>query len=153
MVRLLKKDEAGWMGKEAVVAYFRISGRHVPQYTEERHGKPESWKPMCELRFKPHTFWEVKSGSLPPEPVYSVTVKIVLWQWMWCIKQNLKILRLTGFCNRGGLCLLRGTFCPHSVFMCFVWIWVQTAIITLYSINWLVFITETECVYCAVRTW
>jgi len=29
-------------------------------------------------------------------------------------------------------------FCPHSVFMCFVWIWEQTAIISLYSINWLV---------------
>jgi hypothetical protein len=26
------------------------------------------------------------------------------------------------------------------------------AIISLYSINWLVCITETECVYCAVRT-
>jgi hypothetical protein len=50
------------------------------------------------------------------------------------------------------VCLLRGTFCPHSVVMCFVWIWEQTAIISLYSINWLVFITETECVYCAVRS-
>ena len=39
-----------------------------------------------------------------------------------------------------------------AVFMCFVWIWEQTAIISLYNINWLVFITETECVYCAVRT-
>jgi hypothetical protein len=29
--------------------------------------------------------------------------------------------------------------------MCFVWIWEQTAIISLYSINGLVFITETEC--------
>ena len=36
--------------------------------------------------------------------------------------------------------------------MCFVWIWEQTAIISMYSIDWLVFITETECVYCAVRT-
>jgi len=36
--------------------------------------------------------------------------------------------------------------------MCFVWIWEQTAVISLYSINWLVCITETECVYCAVRT-
>jgi len=43
------------------------------------------------------------------------------------------------------------TFCPHSVFMCFVWISEQAAIISLYSINWLVCITETECVYCAVR--
>ena len=64
------------------------------------------------------------------------------------------------------MCLLRGTdwifiyrsltlnnsmFSPHSVFICFVWISEQTAIISLY-INWLVFITETECVYCAVRT-
>jgi len=44
------------------------------------------------------------------------------------------------------------TFSPHSVFMCFVWISEQTVIISLYSINSLVFITETECVYCAVRT-
>ena len=36
--------------------------------------------------------------------------------------------------------------------MCFVWIWEQTAIISLYSTNWLVFVIETECVYCAVRT-
>ena len=36
--------------------------------------------------------------------------------------------------------------------MCFVWLWEQTVIISLYSINGLVFITETECVYCAVRT-
>ena len=26
-------------------------------------------------------------------------------------------------------------FCPHSVFMCFVWVWEQTAIIYLYSIK------------------
>ena len=44
------------------------------------------------------------------------------------------------------------TFCSHSVFMCFVWIWEQTAIISLYSINWLVCITETWSVYCTVRT-
>ena len=36
--------------------------------------------------------------------------------------------------------------------MCFVWIGEQTAIISLYSINLLVFITETERVYCAART-
>jgi hypothetical protein len=30
--------------------------------------------------------------------------------------------------------------------MCFVWISEQTAIISLYSSNWLDFITETECV-------
>jgi hypothetical protein len=36
--------------------------------------------------------------------------------------------------------------------MCYVCISEQTTIISLYNINWLVFITETECVYCAVRT-
>jgi len=29
-----------------------------------------------------------------------------------------------------------------AIFMCFVWVWEQTAIISLYNINWLVFITE-----------
>ena len=36
--------------------------------------------------------------------------------------------------------------------MCFVFIWEQTATCATYSINWLVFITEMKCVYCAVRT-
>ena len=36
--------------------------------------------------------------------------------------------------------------------MCFVWIWEQTAIISLDNFNWLVCITETESVYWAVRT-
>jgi hypothetical protein len=50
------------------------------------------------------------------------------------------------------VCLLRGTFCPHSVFMCFVWIVVKTAINSLKFNNCLVVITETACVYCAVRS-
>ena len=41
---------------------------------------------------------------------------------------------------------------PTQCIFVFVWISEQTAIISLYSINWLVCITETECVYCAVRT-
>ena len=57
------------------------------------------------------------------------------------------------FTARYGLDFIsNSTFCPHSVFMCFVWIWEQTAIISLYSINWLVYKTKMECVYCAVRT-
>ena len=58
----------------------------------------------------------------------------------------------TGSLYTASLTFSNSTFCPDSVFMCFVWIWEQTGIISLYSINWLVFITETECVYCAVRT-
>jgi len=44
------------------------------------------------------------------------------------------------------------TFRPHSVFICCAWISEPTAIISLYRVNWLGFITETEYVYCAVRT-
>jgi len=51
------------------------------------------------------------------------------------------------------VCLLRGTDWVFIIkVVCFVWISEQTAIISLYKINWLVFITKTECVYCAVRT-
>ena len=48
------------------------------------------------------------------------------------------------------LTFTNSTFCPHSVFMCIVWISKQTAIISLYSINWLDFITERERV-CLLR--
>ena len=47
------------------------------------------------------------------------------------------------------LSVRNSSFCPPNVFMCFLW---KTAIISLYNINWLVFITKTVCVYCAVRT-
>jgi len=36
--------------------------------------------------------------------------------------------------------------------MCYVWISEQGAIISVYSLNLSVFITEEESVYCAVRT-
>ena len=37
-------------------------------------------------------------------------------------------------------------------FMCFVFIWEQTANCATYSINWLVFITEMKSIYSEVRT-
>jgi len=40
----------------------------------------------------------------------------------------------------------------HTVFMCFVFIWEQTATCATYSINWLGFITQMKSVYSAVRT-
>jgi hypothetical protein len=69
--------------------------------------------------------------------------------WLVCITETGCV-----YCavRTGSLTFNNSTFCPHSVFMCFVWISEQTVIISLYSINWLVCITETECVYCAVRT-
>ena len=72
---------------------------------------------------------------------------------------------LTGLYNRDlTLCTPVVTICttrfniqqsyvlPTQLYLCFVWISEQTAIISLYNINWLIFITETESVYCAVRT-
>ena len=44
---------------------------------------------------------------------------------------------------------------PHGDYialMCFVWLSEQTVAFVLHSINRLVFITEAESVYCAVRT-
>ena len=93
------------------------------------------------------------------------------WIYVFCIdiRTNSDYFRiqhkLTDFYNRDltlyspavnicttSLTFNNSTFCPHSIFMCFVWIWEQTAIISLYNINRLVFITETESVYCVVRT-
>jgi len=39
-----------------------------------------------------------------------------------------------------------------TLYLCFVFIWEQTAACATYSIKWLVFITEMKRVYCAVRT-
>jgi len=62
------------------------------------------------------------------------------------------LLKPSGFCTVSpGLTIRNATLWPQSVFPYFVWISEQTAIISVYSISWLVFITETECVYCAVR--
>ena len=67
---------------------------------------------------------------------------------------------MTDFCNPDEVCLTRGTervlvynstFCLHNVFVCFVWILEQTAIIPQYNINCLIFVTQTKCVYRAVR--
>ena len=51
-----------------------------------------------------------------------------------------------------GLTIKIDAFCLQNKFMYILCISEQTAIISLYSINWLVFITETDSVYCAVRT-
>ena len=46
----------------------------------------------------------------------------------------------------------RGCMLGNAKFFCFVWISEQPPIISLYNINWLLFISEMLCVYCAVRT-
>jgi hypothetical protein len=99
------------------------------------------------------TDWVFKCYVLPTQCVYVFcmdlrTAIISLYSINWLVfiteMECVYCAVRTGYLN--------ATFCPHSVFMCFVWISEPTAIISLYSINWLVFITEMECVYCAVRT-
>ena len=64
---------------------------------------------------------------------------------------NLSNPSVTVMCSPG-LTQTNSMFSPDNMFICFVCISEQTAFISLYNINWLVFITETECVYCVVRT-
>ena len=51
------------------------------------------------------------------------------------------ILRYAAF-STASLTFNSSTFCPHSVFMCFVWIWEQTAIILPENIKLFIFMTE-----------
>jgi hypothetical protein len=92
--------------------------------------------------------------------MYRTVVTICTAQWSLYVPPVVTICTASGhymyrtvvtICT-ASLTFSNSTFCPHSVFVCFVWISEQTAIISLYSINLLVFITETECVYCAIWT-
>ena len=85
--------------------------------------------------------------------MYRTVVTICTAQWSLYVPHSGHYMYRTAVT----ICTTSSTFtilrsAPTAVFMCFVWISEQTAIISLYNINWLVFITETECVYCAVRT-
>ena len=94
--------------------------------------------------------FKTKNSAFCPHSVFMCFV----WIWEQTTIISLYSINWLVFYNRDEVCLLRGTgwvyiynsaFCPHSVFMCFMWIWEQTAIISLYIIKWLVFITMTEC--------
>jgi len=99
----------------------------------------------CTTRFNTNQFY-----VLPTQCIYVVCVDLRTNSDYFTVQHW-----LTGFynwdCVFTARYVLHSTFCPHSVFMWFVWIWEQTAIISLYSINWLVFINEMGSVHCAVR--
>jgi hypothetical protein len=63
-----------------------------------------------------------------------------------CIHRFVK-LRLT--LSSPSVTTANSTFCQHSAF---VFLIILTTVVSLYSINWMVFIIETECLYCAGRT-
>jgi hypothetical protein len=87
-----------------------------------------------------------------PQMSFRKTYRLQLLSWKgqritWLTLQSPVVTVCTA-----SLTFTNSTFCPHGVLTCFVWVSEQTAIVSLHSINWLVFTTEAECVYCAVRT-
>ena len=69
-----------------------------------------------------------------------------------CIILYRNLLKPTGHVTHQQFNIQQLCVLPHTVFMCFVFVWEQTATCATYSINWLVFITEMKSVYSAVRT-
>ena len=68
--------------------------------------------------------------------VYRTTVTICTAQWSLYVPPNGHYIHRTvvTICTTS-LTFNNSTFCPHNVFICFVWISEQTAIISLYNIN------------------
>ena len=64
---------------------------------------------------------------------------------------HINILKPTGYVMHQQFNIQQLYVLP-TLYLCFVFIWEQTATSATYSINWLVFITEMKSVYCAVRT-
>ena len=60
----------------------------------------------------------------------------------WFFNRDLTLYSPVVAIYTASLTFNNSTFCPHNVFTCSVWISEQTAIISLYNINWLVFITK-----------
>ena len=92
-------------------------------------------------------YWSLKMkvgySSETSETIYQMTRRHIV--------ENINILKPTG-CLYQQVLKLTKWFSARTVFMCFVFIWEQTATCATYSINWLVFITEMKSVYSAVRT-
>jgi len=102
-----------------------------------------------EKNFQKLFFFSVKYISVTKELSFWI---LVLFYFDFGEEMLLKIYSpMVSICTTS-LTSNNSMFYPHSILTCFVWISEQTAIISLHIINLLVFITETESVYCAVRT-
>ena len=96
--------------------------------------------------------------SLYVEPsghyIYRTVVIICIAQWLLYLPHSGHyIYRAVVTICTTSLTFNKSHVLPTQLYLCvLLWISEQTAIISLYNINWLVCLTETECVYCAVRT-
>ena len=91
-------------------------------------------------------FLNLRTKYLPRHPILEHPQPVFFLECLPCSKSSI------WWGLKSSLTFNNATFWPHSVFFYFVWIWEQTAIISLYNINWLVCIIEIYSVYCAVRT-
>ena len=80
------------------------------------------------------------------------TFTYVLWDTLFCLWQYLNLLKPTCYVMHHQQFNIQQMYALPTLYLCFVFIWEQTATCATYSINWLVFITEMKSVYSAVRT-
>jgi len=73
-----------------------------------------------------------------------ITVKILMLQ-------TINLSKPTGYVMQQQF-NIQQLYALPTLFMCFVFIWEQTATCATYTTNWLVFITQMKSVYSAVRT-
>jgi hypothetical protein len=93
---------------------------------------------LCTVRFKIQQFYVLPTrcicvlcGSQNKQQIFPYTA---LTDWFLQPRRSVYCAVRTGSLYSASLTFSNSTFCPHSVFVCFVWIWEQTAI-SLYSIN------------------
>jgi hypothetical protein len=99
------------------------------------------WSPVVTICTAQWSLYVLHSGHY----MYRTVVSICTAQWSLYVPPSGHYMYRTVVTTcTASLTFNNSTFCPHSVFMCFVWIWEQTAIISLHSTDRLVFITETE---------
>jgi hypothetical protein len=90
-----------------------------------------------------------KKHVLRPVRVTSPLLSDCKKRRMW---QRINLLKPTGNYTYHKFGHSKILHCYHMEFVCFVWISEQTANFALCNIKRLVFITEVENVYCAIRT-
>jgi hypothetical protein len=88
--------------------------------------------------------------TLTPSVISNSNYVIMVSDWN-CLKYFCVFLYCNHQVHRVFLITLY-VFCIQGVFMCFVPASQETAITFLYSCNWLVFITKTQCVFAPCRT-
>ena len=77
---------------------------------------------------------ELRGGSVTGNWHRALNIATVTARCRWTAGNITLYSPVVTICT-ASLTFNNSTFCPHTVFMCFVWISEQTAIISLYSIN------------------